>query len=72
MAIAPLTLPGYATPQSLDFTSLANLGQVYKQASADANRQANLAQLGQGDKIDPRLTLLILLAILDLHTQVSQ
>lgn len=57
MAVAPLALPGYATPQSLDFTSLANLGQVYKQASADANRQATLAQLGQGEKIDPRVLL---------------
>lgn len=35
MAIAPLQLPGYAAPQSLDFSSLANLGQVYKQAAAD-------------------------------------
>lgn len=57
MAIAPLQLPGYAAPQSLDFSSLANLGQVYKQASADANRQATLAQLGQGEKIDPRVLL---------------
>ena len=57
MAVAPLQLPGYATPQSLDFSSLANLGQVYKQANQDANRQATLAQLGQGDKIDPRVLL---------------
>ena len=57
MAIAPLQIPGYATPQSLDFSSLANLGQVYKQANQDANRQATLAQLGQGDKIDPRILL---------------
>ena len=57
MAVAPLALPGYATPQSLDFSSLSNLGQVYKQASADANRQATLAQLGQGEKIDPRILL---------------
>lgn len=35
MAIAPLNIPGYATPQSLDFSSLANLGQVYKKAEAD-------------------------------------
>lgn len=35
MAVAPLALPGYATPQSLDFTSLANLGQVYKKAAAE-------------------------------------
>jgi len=57
MAIAPLQLPGYATPQSLDFSSLANLGQVYKQAQADATRRDTLAQLGQGDKIDPRVLL---------------
>jgi len=57
MAIAPLALPGYATPQSLDLSSLANLGQVYKQANQDATRQATLAQLGQGDKIDPRVLL---------------
>ena len=57
MAVAPLQLPGYATPQSLDFTSLANLGQVYKQADQDATRKATLAQLGQGDKIDPRVLL---------------
>ena len=35
MAIAPLQLPGYAAPQSLDFSSLANLGQVYKKAAAE-------------------------------------
>ena len=57
MAIPSLQLPGYAAPQSLDFSSLANLGQVYKQANQDANRQATLAQLGQGDKIDPRVLL---------------
>lgn len=57
MAIAPLNLPGYAAPQTLDFSSLANLGQVYKTAAADANRQQTLAQLGQGDQIDPRVLL---------------
>ena len=57
MAIAPLSLPGYATPQAMDFTSLANLGDVYKKSSQDAARQATLAQLGQGDKIDPRVLL---------------
>lgn len=35
MAIAPLSLPGYAAPQALDFSSLANLGQVYKKAAAE-------------------------------------
>lgn len=57
MAVAPLQLPGYAAPQSPDFTQLANLGQVYKQANQDATRQQTLAQLGQGDKIDPRALL---------------
>lgn len=57
MAVQPLNLPGYAAPQTLDFSSLANLGQVYKQANQDATRQATLAQLGQGDKIDPRVLL---------------
>jgi len=57
MAVAPLQLPGYAQSRDLDFTSLANLGQVYKQANQDATRQATLAQLGQGDKIDPRVLL---------------
>lgn len=57
MAVAPLALPGYAAPQSLDFTPLANLGQVYKAANQDAVRQQTLAQLGQGEKIDPRVLL---------------
>lgn len=50
MAVAPLNLPGYATPQSYDFTSLANLGQVYKQASQENARKdaLSLANLGQG------------------------
>lgn len=55
MAVAPLQLPGYAQPQSLDFSPLANLGQVYKQAQADTNRQTTLAQLGQGGTIDPKV-----------------
>ncbi len=52
MAIAPLQLPGYATPQSLDFSSLANLGQVYQKASQDAARKEalSLANLGQGNE----------------------
>lgn len=52
MAIAPLQLPGYAAPQSLDFSSLANLGQVYQKASQDAARKEalSLANLGQGNE----------------------
>lgn len=53
MAINPLQLPSYAAPQSLDFSSLAQLPQVYKQAQADAVRRQTLAELGQGGQIDP-------------------
>lgn len=44
MPIAPLQLPTYATPQSLDFSSLANLGQVYKKAQ----NEQKLSDLGKG------------------------
>ena len=50
MAIAPLQLPGYAAPQSLDFSSLANLGQVYKQANRMPTGRPP-AQLGQGERL---------------------
>lgn len=52
MAIPSLQLPGYAAPQSLDFSSLANLGQVYQKASQDAARKEalSLANLGQGNE----------------------
>ncbi len=52
MAVAPLQLPGYATPQSLDFSSLANLGQVYKKSADDALVKDTLANLGQGGQVD--------------------
>lgn len=50
MAVAPLNLPGYAAPQTLDFSSLANLGEVYKKSSQDTARRdaLSLANLGQG------------------------
>lgn len=69
MAIAPLNLPGYAAPQTLDFSSLANLGQVYKKAQAERGIQdafsngvptdaAGLAQLGaQVGAYNPQLGL---------------
>lgn len=69
MAVAPLQLPGYAAPQSLDFTSLANLGQVYKKAAAEQGLReafaggvptdaAGLAQLGaQVGAYNPQLGL---------------
>lgn len=48
MAINQLQIPSYAAPQSLDFSSLANLGQVYQKAQQDHLRQQTLASLGQG------------------------
>lgn len=52
MAIAPLNLPGYAAPQALDFSSLANLGQVYQKSNQDAARKQalSLADLSQGSE----------------------
>ncbi|WP_024921998.1 MULTISPECIES: hypothetical protein [unclassified Afipia] len=44
MAIPPLNLPGYAAPQAMDFTSLANLGQVVE----TNRRRSDLASLGRG------------------------
>lgn len=54
MAVQPLNLPGYAAPQALDFTSLANLGQVYTQAKDASLEKQTLANLGRGPdgKID--------------------
>lgn len=46
--MAELTVP------TLDFSTIGNLGQVYKQAQADQVRQQTLAQLGQGGTIDPQ------------------
>ena len=44
MAINPLQIPGYAAPQSYDFSSLAQLPQVYRQAQA----RQSLAGLARG------------------------
>lgn len=48
MAINPLQIPTYVAPQALDFSSLANLGNVYQKAQQDRARQETLATLGQG------------------------
>lgn len=54
MAIAPLQIPQSAQAFSggIDFSPLANLGNLYKQAQADALKQQTLAQLGQGGAAD--------------------
>jgi hypothetical protein len=53
MAINPLQLPEYAAPRDLDFSSLAQLPQIYKQAHAGAVQRQTLAELGQGGQFDP-------------------
>lgn len=53
MAINPLQIPGYAAPQQVDFSSLAQLPQVYQKAQADQVRRDTLASLGQGGQVDP-------------------
>jgi hypothetical protein len=44
MAINPLQLPGYATPQTIDFSPLAQLGQTFQKAQ----QQQKLSDLGKG------------------------
>lgn len=44
MAINPLQLPGYVAPQAMDFSSLANLGNIYKKSQ----NEMSLANLGKG------------------------
>lgn len=53
MAIAPLAIPqAGAFSGGVDFSPLANLGQVYQKAQQDQLRQQTLAQLGQGGTAD--------------------
>ena len=52
MAVPPLQIPGYAAPQSLDFSPLASLGKAYNDARNDALTKQTLASLGQGGSID--------------------
>ncbi len=43
MPITQLQIPGYATPQAIDWSPLANLGKVYEQAQAKRGLQEALA-----------------------------
>lgn len=54
MAVPGLQIPGYQGQRDLDFSSLAQLPQVYRQAAAERTRRDTLAQIGQGGEIDPR------------------
>jgi hypothetical protein len=54
MAVAPIHFPGMQVSSGgVDFSSLANLPQVYKQAQAEQVRRQTLAELGQGGTVDP-------------------
>lgn len=54
MAVAPISFPGLGVSSGgVDFSSLAQLPQVYKQAQAEAVRRQTLAELGQGGQVDP-------------------
>lgn len=57
MAINPLQIPSYAAPQTLDFSPLANLGNVYRKAQEDEKRKMTLASLGQGGEVDAQTLL---------------
>lgn len=48
MAVPTLQIPGYSAPTAIDFSPLANLGNVYQKAQQDAARKQTLASLGQG------------------------
>lgn len=47
MAINPLQIPGYQMQGDVNFSSLAQLPQVYQQAAAQRQREMALATLGQ-------------------------
>lgn len=53
MAVSPLQIPGYARQPDADFSSLAQLPQIYQKAQAEQMRRQTLADLGQGGNIDP-------------------
>ena len=55
MAVAPLQIPGYAAPQSLDFTSLDQLGKTLQsnQLSNSRKEALSLATLGQAPGAQP-------------------
>lgn len=48
MVVPTLQIPGYAAPTAIDFSPLANLGNVYQKAQQNAVRKQTLASLGQG------------------------
>lgn len=53
MAVAPLSIPQLgAVSGGIDFSPLANLGQVYQKAQEEQARKQTLAQLGQGGTPD--------------------
>ena len=48
MTINPLSIPAYQQGRDLDFSPLAQLPQVWRQAQQDATRREMLGAFGQG------------------------
>lgn len=55
MAIGPIQIPGYAQQRDLDFSPLAQLPQVYRQAQRDAWTLANIDKLRAGQDLTPAM-----------------
>jgi hypothetical protein len=65
MTINPLSIPQPLQPQTPDFSPLAQLPQVFRQAQMDAARRAALNSLGEG--ASPRDVSMRLAQAGDLH-----
>lgn len=55
MAVAPLSIPQWQAPRDLDFSALAQLPQVYRQAQRDAWTLANIDRLRAARELTPVL-----------------
>jgi hypothetical protein len=55
MTINPLSIPASAAPQTLDFSPLAQLPQVYRQAQGDAWTLANLDRVRDVRELTPAI-----------------
>ena len=55
MAIAPISIPTYSSPRDLDFSPLAQLPQVYRQAQRDAWTLANIDKLYSAQALTPAM-----------------
>lgn len=55
MAIAPLQIPGWQPQRDLDFSPLAQLPQVWRQAQRDALTLANIDRLQTAQELTPAM-----------------